>query len=64
MDEEKSLEKVVEEKIKWGHQMIEELRGVEKVEGTDKLIRKIQQEIKFLSKVIYISLFLIFKNTQ
>ncbi|XP_058800260.1 LOW QUALITY PROTEIN: UPF0415 protein C7orf25 homolog [Phymastichus coffea] len=31
--------------------MVEQLKLVEKVEGVDKLIRKIQQEVKFLNKV-------------
>lgn len=52
MDEEKSLGEILDEKIKWGHQIIEQLKDVEKVEGVDKLVRKIQQEIKFLNKVI------------
>lgn len=41
------------EKIDWGSQMIEKLKPLEKVDGVDKLIRKIQQEVKFLKKVIY-----------
>ncbi|KAL7293947.1 hypothetical protein TKK_0012528 [Trichogramma kaykai] len=40
-----------DEKIEWGWQMIEKLKQVHKVEGIDKLIRKIQQEVKFLKKV-------------
>lgn len=39
------------EKIAGGHSMVERLRLMGKIDGIDKLIRKIQQEIKFLEKV-------------
>lgn len=39
------------EKIAGGHGMVERLRLMDKIDGIDKLIRKIQQEIKFLEKV-------------
>ncbi|KAG8035620.1 hypothetical protein G9C98_001048 [Cotesia typhae] len=46
------LTKNVEEKIKSGYQMMEKLKPLsEKVEGADKLSRKINQEVKFLNKV-------------
>lgn len=38
------------EKIASGHSMVERLRLMDKIDGIDKLIRKIQQEIKFLEK--------------
>jgi len=41
----------LEEKIASGHSMIERLKLMDKIDGIDKLIRKIQQEIKFLEKV-------------
>ncbi|CAB0029704.1 unnamed protein product [Trichogramma brassicae] len=49
--ETQELLKCFDEKIEWGWQMIEKLKQVHKVEGIDKLIRKIQQEVKFLKKV-------------
>ncbi|XP_011494816.1 PREDICTED: UPF0415 protein C7orf25 homolog isoform X3 [Ceratosolen solmsi marchali] len=51
MESNDDLIKCFDEKIKWGWNIIEELKLVEKVEGVDKLIRKIRQEIKFLKKV-------------
>ncbi|CAD6217136.1 GSCOCG00004688001-RA-CDS [Cotesia congregata] len=46
------LTKNLEEKIKSGYQMMEKLKPLsEKVEGSDKLSRKINQEVKFLNKV-------------
>lgn len=41
----------LEQKIADGHDMVERLRLMDKIDGIDKLIRKIQQEIKFLEKV-------------
>ncbi|XP_012230881.1 UPF0415 protein C7orf25 homolog isoform X1 [Linepithema humile] len=41
----------LEQKIADGHSMVERLRLMDKIDGIDKLIRKIQQEIKFLEKV-------------
>ncbi|KYM84145.1 UPF0415 protein C7orf25 like protein [Atta colombica] len=41
----------LEEKIASGHSMVERLKLMDKIDGIDKLIRKIQQEIKFLEKV-------------
>lgn len=38
------------EKIASGYSMVERLRLMDKIDGIDKLIRKIQQEIKFLEK--------------
>jgi len=43
----------LKEKITSGYDMIERLRLVDKIDGIDKLIRKIQQEIKFLEKARY-----------
>jgi len=43
----------LKEKIASGYDMIERLRLVDKIDGIDKLIRKIQQEIKFLEKARY-----------
>ena len=52
MEEKAELFKCFDEKIKWGWHMVEQLKFINKVEGVDKLIRKIQQEIKFLKKVL------------
>lgn len=41
----------LEEKIASGHSLIERLKLMDKIDGIDKLMRKIQQEIKFLEKV-------------
>ncbi|KAG5348484.1 CG025 protein, partial [Acromyrmex charruanus] len=43
----------LEEKIASGHSMVERLKLMDKIDGIDKLIRKIHQEIKFLEKVQY-----------
>ncbi|KAK2588978.1 hypothetical protein KPH14_001828 [Odynerus spinipes] len=51
MEEKIDLLKCLEEKIHSGEGMIERLKIVEKVNGVDKLMRKIQQEIRFLKKV-------------
>lgn len=51
MERQEDLLKCFDEKIQWGFDMIEQLKLVEKVEGVDKLVRKIQQEVKFLKKV-------------
>lgn len=40
----------LEQKLANGHGMIERLRLVDRTDGINKLIRKIQQEIKFLEK--------------
>jgi len=40
----------LEEKIASGRSMVERLKLMDKIDGIDKLIRKIQQEIKFLEK--------------
>lgn len=53
MEIQENLLKCFDEKIQWGFDMMEKLKLVEKVEGVDKLIRKIQQEVKFLKKVIF-----------
>lgn len=55
METQADLIKCFDEKILWGWHMTEQLKLVEKVEGVDKLIRKIQQEVKFLKKVKYFS---------
>lgn len=39
------------EKIAGGRDMVGRLKLIDRVDGIDKLIRKIQQEIKFLEKV-------------
>lgn len=52
METQEELLQCFDEKIQWGWHMVEQLKLVEKVEGVDKLIRKIQQEVKFLKKVI------------
>lgn len=49
--DERELRVFLEEKIASGHGMVERLRLVGGIDGIDKLIRKIQQEIKFLEKV-------------
>lgn len=51
MEIQEDLLKCFDEKIQWGWNMVEQLKLIEKVEGVDKLIRKIQQEVKFLNKV-------------
>ncbi|XP_016837845.1 UPF0415 protein C7orf25 homolog [Nasonia vitripennis] len=51
METQEELLQSFDEKIQWGWHMVEQLKLVEKVEGVDKLIRKIQQEVKFLKKV-------------
>ena len=56
METQENLLKSFDEKIQWGWDMVEQLKLVEKVEGVDKLIRKIQQEVKFLQKVISLNI--------
>ncbi|EFN77537.1 UPF0415 protein C7orf25 homolog isoform X2 [Harpegnathos saltator] len=51
MDSKSELLGCLREKIADGHGMVERLRLMNKIDGVDKLIRKIQQEIKFLEKV-------------
>lgn len=51
MEERNELLRALGEKIASGHGMVERLRLMGKIDGIDKLIRKIQQEIKFLEKV-------------
>lgn len=41
----------MEEKIQAGRAMIDRLKLLEKLDGAEKLVRKIQQEIRFLEKV-------------
>lgn len=46
------LFKNLEEKIESGYKMMEKLKNLErKIDGADKLSRKINQEVKFLTKV-------------
>lgn len=52
MAEKEDLLKSLESKIYDGYGMIERLRYMIKIDGIDKLIRKVQQEIKFLEKVM------------
>ncbi|XP_011157330.2 UPF0415 protein C7orf25 homolog isoform X1 [Solenopsis invicta] len=49
-DDEQLLQ-CLEEKIASGHSMVERLKLMDKIDGIDKLIRRIQQELKFLEKV-------------
>lgn len=51
MEEKAELLACIEEKIESGKATIDRLKLVEKIDGIEKLIRKIQQEIKFLEKV-------------
>lgn len=51
MDSKSELLEGLREKIADGHGMVKRLRLMGKIDGIDKLIRKIQQEIKFLEKV-------------
>ncbi|XP_070166514.1 UPF0415 protein C7orf25 homolog [Polyergus mexicanus] len=51
MEDKDELVQCHEEKIASGRDMIERLKLMGKIDGIDKLIRKIQQEIKFLEKV-------------
>lgn len=48
-DDEQLLQ-CLEEKIASGHSMVERLKLMDKIDGIDKLIRRIQQELKFLEK--------------
>lgn len=51
MEEKAKLLTCIEEKIESGKATIDRLKLVGKIDGIEKLIRKIQQEIKFLEKV-------------
>ncbi|KAM0729567.1 UPF0415 protein C7orf25-like protein [Formica fusca] len=51
MEDKDELVQCLEEKITSGRGMIERLKLMDKIDGIEKLIRKIQQEIKFLEKV-------------
>lgn len=51
MDSMSELLECLHEKIADGHGMVGRLRLMGKIDGVDKLIRKIQQEIRFLEKV-------------
>lgn len=51
MEENNELLKLLEEKIQEGKEMIERLKPLEHVDGVDKFVRKINQEIRFLKKV-------------
>lgn len=51
MEEKVELLKCLEEKICTGKATIDRLKLVGKIDGVEKLIRKIQQEIRFLEKV-------------
>lgn len=51
MDEKTELLKLLGDKIQDGKHMIERLKPLEDVDGVDKFVRKINQEIKFLEKV-------------
>nr|XP_050855828.1 UPF0415 protein C7orf25 homolog [Vespula vulgaris] len=51
MEEKIELLKCLQEKICNGEDMIDRLKIMEEVNGVDKLVRKIQQEIRFLKKV-------------
>lgn len=50
MEEKVELLKCLGEKIQNGKDMVERLKTMEKVNGVDKLVRKIQQEMRFLEK--------------
>ncbi|KAG7210012.1 hypothetical protein KM043_011592 [Ampulex compressa] len=51
MEEQVEVLKCLEEKICTGRDMVERLKLAGEVDGVEKLIRKIQQEIRFLEKV-------------
>lgn len=51
MEEKVELLKCLEEKIDSGKATIDRLKLVGKIDGVEKLVRKIQQEIRFLEKV-------------
>ncbi|CAK9798790.1 UPF0415 protein C7orf25 homolog [Anthophora plagiata] len=51
MEEEAELLRCLEEKIDSGKATIDRLKLVGKIDGVEKLMRKIQQEIRFLEKV-------------
>lgn len=51
MEDKDELFRCLEEKIASARSMIERLKLVNKIDGIEKLIRKIQQEMKFLEKV-------------
>ncbi|XP_015609308.1 UPF0415 protein C7orf25 [Cephus cinctus] len=51
MEETHELLRLFGEKIEAGHAMVKRLKVTKKLDGIDKFIRKIQQEIRFLEKV-------------
>ncbi|XP_014484009.1 PREDICTED: UPF0415 protein C7orf25 homolog [Dinoponera quadriceps] len=51
MDDKSELLGCLREKIADGHGMIKQIMLMDKIDGVDKLMRKIQQEIKFLEKI-------------
>lgn len=53
MEEKAELLACLEEKIESGKATIDRLKLVTKIDGIEKLIRKIQQEIRFLEKVCH-----------
>lgn len=53
------LKSLVEEKLKWGDKLLEDLSEYKNLEGIQKLEKKIKQELKFLRKVrLSISIYL------
>lgn len=56
MEEKAELLTCIEEKIESGKATIDRLKLVGKIDGIEKLIRKIQQEIKFLEKVCFLEI--------
>lgn len=56
MEKRAELLKCLEEKIYSGKATVHRLKPAGKVDGVEKLIRKIQQEIRFLEKVRFIEI--------
>lgn len=56
MEEKGELLTCLGEKISTGKTTIDRLKLVGKIDGIEKLIRKIQQEIRFLEKVCFLEL--------
>ena len=57
MDNKEELLKCLEEKIEMGRNVVERLKDMQVVEGVEKLVRKIHQEIRFLEKVSFNDIF-------
>lgn len=52
-EEKMNLKELAQKKIKFGEELLKSLEEYKSVEGSQKLGRKINQELKFLRKVYY-----------